>query len=108
MIGRGLVQDPGLALAIAAADAAARGEAGRADGILWDDVLPLIDDFWRQIATRVEPRHRSGRLKQWLNYLRGHFPEAQQAFDQLRLSNDPAVATRWLAAQRTGDRVIAR
>ena len=108
MIGRGLVQDPGLALAIAAADAAARGEAGRADGILWDDVLPLFDDFWRQIATRVEPRHRSGRLKQWLNYLRGRFPEAQQAFDQLRLSNDPAVATRWLAAQQARTPAIAR
>jgi tRNA-dihydrouridine synthase C len=72
-----------------------------AEGIAWDDLLPLIGDFWRQIATRVEPRHRCGRLKQWLNYLRGHYPEAERAFGELRLSNDPASASRWLAAQRT-------
>jgi tRNA-dihydrouridine synthase C len=99
MIGRGLVRNPGLALAITAADRVARGAPAGAGGIAWNDLLPLIGDFWRQIATRVEPRHRSGRLKQWLNYLRGHYPEAEQAFAELRLSNDPASASRWLTAQ---------
>ncbi len=101
MIGRGLVRNPGLALAIASADRVARGAPAGSEGIAWDDLLPLIGDFWRQIATRVEPRHRCGRLKQWLNYLRGHYPEAERAFGELRLSNDPASASRWLAAQRT-------
>ena len=77
----------------------ARGAPAGAGGIAWNDLLPLIGDFWRQIAIRVEPRHRSGRLKQWLNYLRGHYPEAEQAFAELRLSNDPASASRWLTAQ---------
>ena len=99
MIGRGLVRNPGLALAITAADRVARGAPAGAEGIAWDDLLPLIGDFWRQIATRVEPRHRSGRLKQWLNYLRGHYPEAEQAFAELRLSNDPASASGWLEAR---------
>ena len=59
MLGRGMVADPGLALAI-------RGEAR---GIGWAALLPLMAEFWRLVATRVEPRHRAGRLKQWLNYL---------------------------------------
>ncbi len=108
MIGRGLVRDPGLALAIRSADATARGEPAGASGVGWQALLPLIDDFWRQIATRVEPRHRCGRLKQWLNYLRGRYPEAQQAFDELRQGNDPALATRWLAAQRACTQALAR
>ena len=51
------------------------------------------------IALRVAPRHRAGRLKQWLNYLRRVYPEAQDAFDQLRLLHDPAKIDQWLATQ---------
>jgi tRNA-dihydrouridine synthase C len=100
MIGRGLVRNPGLALAIVAADRRAQGIAPGASGIAWSDLLPLIADFWRLIATHVEPRHRSGRLKQWLNYMRRHYPEAEQAFTELRLTNDPARIALWLAAQQ--------
>lgn len=100
MIGRGLVRNPGLALAILAADRRAQGLAPGASGIAWSDLLPLIADFWRLIATHVEPRHRSGRLKQWLNYMRRHYPEAEQAFTELRLTNDPARIALWLAAQQ--------
>jgi tRNA-dihydrouridine synthase C len=99
MIGRGMVRNPGLALAIVAADRSAMGLAPGVPGIAWADLLPLIADFWRLIARHVEPRHRSGRLKQWLNYLRRHYPEAEQAFTQLRLTNDPARIALWLAAQ---------
>jgi tRNA-dihydrouridine synthase C len=87
MIGRGLVTDPGLALAI----------HGQADGLPWADVLPLLNLFWQRVCARVERRHRAGRLKQWLNYLRHRYPEAQTAFDQLRLSNDPLHIQAWLA-----------
>jgi len=44
----------------------------------------------------VERRHRAGRLKQWLNYLRKRHPEAQQAYDDLRLLNDPQQIEAWL------------
>jgi tRNA-dihydrouridine synthase C len=36
-------------------------------------------------------------LKQWLNYLRRHYPEAQQAFDTLRLVQDPKVLEAWIS-----------
>ncbi len=128
MLGRGMVCDPGLALAIRAArrdgtaDAislAASSQAqaqeqeaavgtrdyvkasaggphspaayGPPPAVAWDDLLPLVADFWRRVSDRVEPRHRAGRLKQWLNLLRRRYPEAQRAYDELRLVNDPTV-----------------
>jgi tRNA-dihydrouridine synthase C len=85
MIGRGMVNDPGLALAI-------RGLGG----VGWSEILPLLAAFWQQVCGRVERRHRAGRLKQWLNHLRHRHPQAQVAFDELRVSNDPAQIDDWL------------
>ena len=85
MIGRGMVTDPGLALAI-------RGQGG----VPWSQIPPLLSVFWTQVCGRVERRHRAGRLKQWLNYLRRRYPEAQVAFDALRESNDPDAISAWL------------
>ncbi len=80
MIGRGLVADPGLALALRGASAPG-----------WDTLLPLIASFWQRTAGHVAPRHRAGRLKQWLNLLRRRHPQAQEAFDAVRETNDAAV-----------------
>jgi tRNA-dihydrouridine synthase C len=122
MLGRGMVADPGLALAIRAQRRAgtpvslappahatearldAQGHAkasaggphspaayGATPALDWDDLLPLIADFWRRVSVRVESRHRAGRLKQWLNLLRRRYPQAQRAYDDLRLVNDPAA-----------------
>ena len=59
-------------------------------------MLPLLNLFWLRVCRRVDRRHRAGRLKQWLNYLRRSYPEAQQAFDELRLVHDPAQIQAWL------------
>ena len=97
MIGRGMVADPGLALAIAQHDAALTGVP--ANAVTWSQIVGLMRLFWQGIALRVAPRHRAGRLKQWLNYLRRVYPEAQEAFDQLRLLHDPVKIDQWLANQ---------
>jgi tRNA-dihydrouridine synthase C len=89
MIGRGMVTDPGLALAI-------KGQGG----VSWAQILPLLEVFWVQMSARVERRHRAGRLKQWLNYLRKRHPEAQAAFDELRTTNEPAHLEAWLRQQK--------
>jgi tRNA-dihydrouridine synthase C len=87
MLGRGLVADPGLAWALRAAD----GEP--APSVAWAHLLPLVARYWANIATHVEPRHRAGRLKQWLNLLRRAHPEAQAAFDAVcRISEPEALA----------------
>jgi len=64
---------------------------GAPPAVSWDDLLPTIAQFWRLVSLRVEPRHRPGRLKQWLNLLRRRYPQAQRAYDELRLVNDPAA-----------------
>ena len=105
MIGRGLVCDPGLALAIRAdaalgatsnaASGAANGDApagvpSMTPGLAWPELLPLIHEFWQLVAAHIEPRGRAGRLKQWLNYLRRVHPQADAAFAAVRTLNDPA------------------
>ncbi len=94
MIGRGMVSDPGLALAIRSGGAVA-----------WDEIVPLLGDFWQLVSARVEPRHRAGRLKQWLGALCRRYPQAQQAFDALRLLHDPASIEVWLHQNRTSSSV---
>jgi tRNA-dihydrouridine synthase C len=137
MLGRGMVADPGLALAIlarrragvaASLDVPAHATEARLDAngfakassggphspdaygappaLPWVDLLPLLADFWVRVGDRVEPRHRAGRLKQWLNLLRRRYPEAQQAYDRLRLVNDPAALGTAMFGQGSGSRQI--
>jgi len=86
MLGRGMVRDPGLALKVLAQAGATHG---RAAGATWDDVVRLLRVYWHLLPGHVVPRHRAGRLKQWLNFLRRAYPEAQTAFDAIRLINQP-------------------
>ncbi len=99
MLGRGMVADPGLALAMRAELGwpACPGDAGRtwAD---WDALQPLVHRYWRLIQPRVEPRHQAGRMKQWLNFLRRRHPQAEDAYQALRTLSDSRQVTAWLDA----------
>ncbi|MDO8775458.1 MAG: tRNA-dihydrouridine synthase [Burkholderiaceae bacterium] len=95
MLGRGMVTDPGLALAIRAATA----KPGPINsGVSWQTLLPLIADFWHLVCARLERRQQAGRLKQWLNFLRRQYPEAEHAYMALRTISDPAAIDRWVAS----------
>jgi tRNA-dihydrouridine synthase C len=76
MLGRGMVANPGLANLIK-----------RGEGIGWDELLPLLLEFWTLTALDIQPKNRCGRIKQWLNYLRKIYPEAEAAFQSLRTVN---------------------
>ena len=91
MLGRGMVTDPGLALAI-------RSDAsgGTAPPVPWVDILPLMGGFWQLVVARLERRQQAGRLKQWLNFMRHRYPEAQEAYDALRTLHEPELVTQWL------------
>ncbi|MDO8717828.1 MAG: tRNA-dihydrouridine synthase [Polaromonas sp.] len=93
MLGRGAVSDPGLAQAIKADLQASRGAAP----IGWPALVPLLAQFWFLVCTRLDARSRPGRLKQWLNFLRRRFPEAETAYQQLKGVNDPVLIDAWLA-----------
>jgi tRNA-dihydrouridine synthase C len=97
MIGRGMVSDPGLGLAIQAHDALGASSSGQDRAVPWPTLMPLMLQFWHRVGLHVAARHRAGRLKQWLNYLRRSYPEAQQAFDAVRLSNEPAKIEAWFS-----------
>ena len=102
MLGRGVVTDPGLGLAIKA-DVGHMPAAPA--GLHWPALVPLLAEFWQIVCTRLEARSRAGRLKQWLNFLRRRFPEAETAYQQLRTINDPARIDAWLAGVVQAHRV---
>ncbi len=92
MIGRGAVADPGLGRAIKRSMGTAGGSA-----LGWAELVPLLAAFWQLVCSRLDARSRPGRLKQWLNFLRRRFPEAETAYQSLKTINDPVLIDRWLA-----------
>jgi tRNA-dihydrouridine synthase C len=79
MIGRGLIARPDLARRIKASQ---DGEV--APEMTWLEVIPLIDEYATALQTRLEDRYVTGRIKQWLNYLRQGFSEAEQVWSRAR------------------------
>ena len=100
MLGRGMVADPGLALAIRAADTVAGGQSHDPAPVQWPELLPHIAQFWQLVCTDLEPRQRAGRLKQWLNLLRRRFPEAETAYQEIRPLTDQRTISAWVQAQQ--------
>ncbi len=94
MIGRGAVVDPGLGLAIKA-----DMSHTQTDAVTWAQLLPLVLDFWHIVTTRLDNKAQAGRLKQWLNFLRRRFPEAEVAYQAIKTINNPAIVDAWLLAQ---------
>jgi tRNA-dihydrouridine synthase C len=81
------VADPGLAWVI---------QSQTASELAWAALLPYVAQYWQLMAHHMAPRHRAGRLKQWLNLLRRRYPEAQQAYEAVRTLNDAALVTQRL------------
>ena len=101
MIGRGMVTDPSLAQAIQAMDVTKATHASAAALSLdWYSLFPLIQDFWDLVGRRLDKKSRTGRLKQWLNFLRRSYPEAESAYQALRIYNEPERVDAWLASEQ--------
>jgi len=41
------------------------------------------------VRCNVATRHQAGRLKQWLQYLRRRYPEAEETYQRVRTINAP-------------------
>ncbi|MFT3814159.1 MAG: tRNA-dihydrouridine synthase [Acidovorax sp.] len=93
MLGRGAVADPGLALAIRAAQAC---EEGRAASVEWPQIVPEVRRFWQMVCADLSPNQRAGRLKQWFNLLRRRHPEAEALFAELRTMTDQRAISAWV------------
>ena len=101
MLGRGMVADPGLALAIVAATRSpAALTSGGVPVLAWADLRTLVAEFWSLVLARADiaDRHRAGRLKQWLHTLRRRHPQAEVIYQAVRTVNDPAHIAPHLAA----------
>jgi tRNA-dihydrouridine synthase C len=97
MIGRGMVQNPGLANEIK------NDIKGLAGASSWQSIQPLLHDFWELVCKRLDRKSRTGRFKQWLNFLRRQYPEAEVAYIALRTCNDPDQVDAWLASCKNID-----
>ena len=86
MLGRGMVANPGLAWAL---------RSPEAPGLSWAQMQPLLAYYFGLLplgsGQLMAPRHRAGRLKQWLALLREHFDEARSLFAELRTVDDPEL-----------------
>lgn len=96
MLGRGMVADPGLARALRAGLGEPLSASTVAAALDWPQLLGLLRGFWAGIERHVTPRHRPGRLKQWLNFLRRRYPEAEVAYQRWRTLDDPVALRRAL------------
>ena len=85
MLGRGAVADPFLARDIRAAVERQAGDP-RCDD--WATLTPAIALFWARVRFKLAACHAPGRLKQWLNFLRRNFPQAEALFQRLRPLRD--------------------
>ena len=96
MLGRGMVSSPGLALAILAD----QGHTTGAPTPGWERIMELLQYFWLLNTTHIQPRARAGRIKQWLNYLRRSYPQAEEAYQELRTVNDTRFFEHWFLNRR--------
>ena len=86
MIGRGAVADPFLARRISASSGGV-SDAGSRDAE-WNELFPLVGEFWVRVQQRVVARHAPGRLKLWLNSLRRCYPQAEALYQRVRPVSD--------------------
>lgn len=81
MLGRGMVANPGLANII-------RHDNDEA-GLPWQALQPLLGDFWVLVTQHTLPKYHCGRAKQWLNYLRQTYPQAEALYQSVRTVTSP-------------------
>ena len=93
MLGRGIVTYPGLALAIRSTHPS---EIAAGEFLSWESLQPHLQTFWSVVRNTLERRQQAGRLKQWLNFLRHHYPQAEAAYDALKAVNDVQVIDAWV------------
>lgn len=85
MLGRGMLSNPFLAESLVTEE----GVSSMDDR--WKRLLPLLEHYLAQVINDLSERHVHGRIKQWLNMLRKHYPQAEVLFTEIRCERDPGV-----------------
>ena len=85
MIGRGLLANPRLALAIKNQQTDTNPEKAP-----WREIAQLLHSFFLDTTSQYPSKFLGNRLKQWLHYLKVHYSEADALFNQIKSSRDYA------------------
>lgn len=106
MLGRGSVADPGLALALRqtlnkGVHAWQEVPSESTPVVSWAQMLPHLQRFWWLVCRDLTPNQRAGRLKQWLNLMRRRYPEAEVAFQSVRVLTQQSLVADWLEQECT-------
>ncbi len=83
MLGRGLLAQPDLALAIKAHESGLEYTP-----YAWADVATHLKSFLDATAYAYAPKYLGNRVKQWLFYLKRHYGEAEELFETIKRSHD--------------------
>ena len=67
-----------------------------APAVTWGEMLPHLQRFWLLVCRDLTPNQRAGRLKQWLNLMRRRYPEAETAFQAVRVLTQQSLVADWL------------
>ncbi len=79
MIGRGLIARPDLALKIKASQ-----QGKKVTDMTWPEAVALVREYAEVLQGWLEDKYVTGRIKQWLNFLRQGFPEAEAIWQDAR------------------------
>lgn len=80
MLGRGLLANPGLARQIKGAN----------QSLSWQELMPHLLGYFDATSAAYPKKFIGNRLKQWLHYLQGHYPQALQLFSEIKRSREEA------------------
>jgi tRNA-dihydrouridine synthase C len=92
MLGRGALCRPDLPRLIAAA-----GQGETIAPLYWQDIVPLLANFYALNLEHSDARYAGNPLKQWLVYLRFYFPQAALLFERIKRLHEPRDIQQQLA-----------
>ena len=79
MIGRGLIARPDLARKIKASQ-----QGVEVADMTWPEAVALVREYAEVLQGWLEDKYVTGRIKQWMNFLRQGFPEAEAIWQDAR------------------------
>lgn len=92
MLGRGILAQPDLALAIKVCI-----NEKRHLSLSWQQIARHLLDFYQATRHNYPKKYLGNRLKQWLFYLKLQYPQAETLFEKIKKSRDDQVITHALA-----------
>lgn len=86
MIGRGLIARPDLARKIKASQ-----QGVEVTDMTWPEAAALVREYAEVLQGWLEDKYVTGRIKQWMNFLRQGFPEAEAIWQNARKIREVAT-----------------